>query len=302
MATAYQRSRAGAGGASRGDPPRRRKRSPERVALWLGGATIAVGLIALAILSRGEATAPPENARNSDAQASPAPDAEAVHRRPRSTPPSRAATRRSSAAPMPTGPRTLEDLLVQAQSGATEGGPVGAPEGHGGSPSPAVADLLATARRAMAERDVVAARRHLESAMVACRDQADRDRVAGAERLLESLEQFWKAVRAESAALPGSKELKLGDDYVFVVESSDRSMTIRAEGKTRVWLIEELPRELILLLYERRLGRTSPLAHLHLGSFLALDKEGDPHAAREHWHQAGQSGARLLEALESAQR
>lgn len=199
---------------------------------------------------------------------------------------------------MPTGPRTLEDLLVQAQSGESEGGSDVAAKGNDGSPSPVVADVLAAARRAMAERDLVAARRHLESAMVACRDQADRDCVVGAERLLESLEQFWKAVRAESATLPGSKELKVGDDYVFVVESNDRSMTVRAEGKTRVWLIEELPRELILFLYERRLGRTSPLAHLHLASFLALDQEGDPQAARDHWRQAGQSGVRLIEAWE----
>jgi len=300
MASGYQRLRAGAGGAPPGNSPRR-KRRPERVALWLGGVTIAVGLGALAVLSQGESTAPPAEARDSDEKTSPASDPACSPRRSRSARAARTGVRRASVAPMPTGPRTLEDLLVQARSSA----PDDSAAGHDGAATPAPSETLGAAlgaaRAAMAQRDLVAARRHLESAMVAGGNQADRDRVAGAERLLESLEQFWKAVRAESAALPGSRELKIGNDYVFVVESTDRSMTVRADGKTRVWLIEELPRELILLLYERRLGRTSPLAHLHLGSFLALDKEGDPQAAREHWRQAGQSGDRLREAWELVQ-
>lgn len=273
--------------------------------MWLSGLTIAVGLGALVVLSQGQSTSPPPEARNRYENAPSAPQREASKpkaRSARSAPAVRSANGRPSpAAGMPTGPRTLEDLLVQAQSSA----PDNPDTGHDRAGTPATSETLGAAlgaaRAAMAQRDLVAARRHLESAMIACGNQADRDRVGGAERLLESLGQFWKAIRVESAALPGSRELKIGNEYVFVVESSDRSMTVRADGKTRVWLIEELPRELILLLYERRLGRTSPLAHLHLGSFLALDKEGDPQAAREHWRQAGQSGDRLREAWESTQ-
>jgi hypothetical protein len=188
------------------------------------------------------------------------------------------------AAPLPSGPRTLEDLLHRANNQSPEDDP------DGGQ----MADDLAAARRAMAGRDLHAARHQLEAATLAVRSDAEREEVERVRRLLESLDTFWKAVRAEAAALPGTKELPLGKTYVLVVESSENAMTVRAEGRTRVWLIEDLPKELIVTLFERRLGKTSPLAHLHLGSFHAVDREGDRRMARRHWEQAGATGARFL--------
>jgi hypothetical protein len=150
----------------------------------------------------------------------------------------------------------------------------------------------------MAARDLDAARRHVESAEAYALAPADQASARRADRLVASLETFWKAVRAEAAALPSGKELQFGGTYILVVESSPRGLTVRAGGKTRVWRIEELPRELILALFQRRMGKDSPLAHLHIGSFFAADREGDRQQARRHWQQAGLNGKQLLPLLE----
>jgi hypothetical protein len=198
------------------------------------------------------------------------------------------------AAPLPTGPRSLADLMNQPDDGGQTTGSAGS----GPAAATAVADSLAAARLAMAGRDLRAAQDHLDAARAAARTPAEQADVKRAERLLDSVEEFWKAVRQAAADLPVPKEIQVGDTYVMVVDSQPGGLTVRADGKTRVYLFEELPASLAIVLFERALGSQSVVAHLHMGSFLAVDREGDRDQARAHWQQAGQTGAILMPELD----
>jgi len=202
---------------------------------------------------------------------------------------SRSSARRPSwrtGTPLPSGPRTLADLLTAPQE------PLGEP-GSGNV-------LLAAARQAMAGRNLDAARHHAEAAAEKAQTDEQKAEAQRVLRLLGHLEQFWKAVRAEAGTIQSGQELAVGEKRLIILEASTRGLAFRHEGKFYSMQIDELPVPIAVALAQRRLGTDSPVAHLCVGAFLAVDPKGDRHKAREHWQQAGTTGRLLLPEIEAA--
>jgi hypothetical protein len=157
-----------------------------------------------------------------------------------------------------------------------------------------VTGKLGAARRAMWSRDLVAARRHVDAALRQAQTSTEEEETERLGKLLESLEAFWAAVRQGLARLEGAEELRLGDRRVLVVEADPERLIIRDAGRNVTYAIQNLPQQLALALAMRSLPKGHPTTHLHLGSFLAVDKRGDRDAARTRWQQAGPEGKPLL--------
>lgn len=203
-------------------------------------------------------------------------------RRPSGQPPS----------PRPPGPRTMADLVEQAER--TE--PPGTAPLEGGT----VTGYLTAARRAMARRDLKAARQHADSAVRAARSPTERGEAQRVGTLLESLEIFWQSVREEAGRLQSGHEIRIGDYHVVVVESGENAIIIHVRGLNRRYTMENLPQIMAVGLAQRRLKKGDPSTNLHVGSFLAVDARGDRQQARRRWQDAGELGAALMPELEMA--
>jgi len=184
----------------------------------------------------------------------------------------------------PPQPRTLADLLDSSE------------QSTGDIDSPA--SLLHAARRAMAGRNLEAARHHAETALEKARTAEEKEEIERVLRVLGYLDQFWGAVRAEIGNLHAGQELTVGSKRLMIVKATSRGLAFRHEGELYTMRIEELPVAIAVALAERRLGTDGPIAHLCVGALLAVDPKGDRQRAREHWQQAGTTGQLLLPELE----
>jgi len=82
----------------------------------------------------------------------------------------------------------------------------------------------------MSERDLDAARRHLQAAAACAQSPAEGTRVARLQTMLSYLDEFWNGIRQGAATLQGAQELVLGDTRVAVIESSREELIIQAAG------------------------------------------------------------------------
>ena len=159
---------------------------------------------------------------------------------------------------------------------------------------------LDTTRRAMAQRDLKVARLHTELAAELARSPTERGEVRRVQRLLGSLESFWGSVQEELRRLRSGQELSFEGTRIMVVNSSDGVLMVRASGKLRLYTVADMPRALAVTLAERGLPGGGPPASLHVGSFLAVDAQGDRRQARRRWQAAGDPGEALMPELELA--
>lgn len=187
--------------------------------------------------------------------------------------------------PPPTGPRTFEDLLDPSND---------TPENN------TVTGQLTAARRAMSERKLDKAHARLHAAAELARSPYEVAEVERVEKLLGSLEIFWRTVHEVANTLRPAQEIKLGDEYIILSETRGGVLTFRYAGRFVQYQPLELPPKLAVALAERRLKPDRPETHLHVGSFLAVDARGDRQEARRRWEQAGEPGAELLPELELA--
>lgn len=183
----------------------------------------------------------------------------------------------------PRGPETLADLMGEPDDAATD--------------TSTVTGKLAGARRAMWSRDLAEARRQVAEATAVARTPTERSEVRRVNRLLESLEAFWRAVRQALAQLEGGEELRAEDEMIMVVEAGGGDLTVRRVGRNVTYSTEDLPRELAVALAQRNLPKGQPATHLCIGSFLAIDRRGDRHEAYVWWERAGAEGKALLAEL-----
>ncbi|HUT92094.1 MAG TPA: hypothetical protein VMY37_21550 [Thermoguttaceae bacterium] len=194
------------------------------------------------------------------------------------------ATRSPSSEPRvpwrPRGPETMADLMSTGDDTAID--------------VRTVTGRLAAARRAMWSRDLAAARRHVEAAVEAARTPTERTEVERVRKLFESLEAFWGAVHKALGQLESGRELRVGDSMAIVVEARREQLTVRAAGRISTYRIAELPQKLAVALAQQVLPKGQPTTDLHVGSFLAVDVDGDRHEARTHWDRAGADGKDLL--------
>ncbi|MBN2475204.1 MAG: hypothetical protein JXB62_11385 [Pirellulales bacterium] len=153
----------------------------------------------------------------------------------------------------------------------------------------ALARAVSDARFSMSERDLPAARRHLQAAESNVQTPADRAQLERLRTMLAYLDEFWNGMRQSVALLNAGQELELKTTRVVVVEASRDQLTVRAVGENRSWPIEFIPTSLVLAIA----GTSFPddaTSKTHIGTFLAVDPKGDRARARQLWQEATQEG------------
>ena len=88
------------------------------------------------------------------------------------------------------------------------------------------------------------------------------------------MDQFWNALRDEVAKLTPGDELEIKGNRVVIVEASRNELLIHIFGRQQRYRIEALPVAVIRTLVNRSFSHT-PGSKVVLGTFLAMDKEGD---------------------------
>jgi len=180
----------------------------------------------------------------------------------------------------PRGPETMADLMSTADDTAID--------------VRTVTGRLAAARRAMWSRDLGTAGGYVEAAVEAARSPTERTEVERVRKLFRSLEAFWDAVHQALGQLKKGQKLRVGASMATVVKARRGQLTLRASGRNSTYRTTELPQDLAVALARQVLPEGQPTTGLHVGSFLAVDVDGDRHEARTHWDQAGADGKELL--------
>ena len=146
-------------------------------------------------------------------------------------------------------------------------------------------------RLAMAGRDYPTARKHLKAATDAAQNFEDRKELARLETVADYLDQFFDGVRDCVAGLGSGEELLVKTTRVAIVEASRTELVIKTAGRMRNWRIEHLPTSLIMATSEKSFTADGPSKVL-LGTFLTMDRNGDPDYARRLWQEASRAGYR----------
>ncbi len=189
--------------------------------------------------------------------------------------------------PPPIGSRTMADLMNQGEDTPLD--------------KSSTTGLLAAARAALADRQIETARNHLDAALDMARSPTEKTEAERVQRLVESLEAFWKAVREVSAKLQAGDEIRIGNNLCVVVQNRDDRLMVRADGKNREFhVISEMPRQLAIGIFQKRMPGDGHTANLRIGAFLAVDKWGDRQEARTRLEEAGSAGRALLPEVELA--
>lgn len=155
---------------------------------------------------------------------------------------------------------------------------------------------ISMARLAIGKRDFAGAKGHLRSAAESIQAPAEEAELGRLESLVANLEEFWKGMRKIVADLAPTQEIMLGQTPVLVVEADARHLTIRSEGRTRTYRIEEIPRPIIEALAEGGFAK-HPSSKILLGSYMAMDPNGDHQQARRLWQEAAQQGEDVSELM-----
>ncbi len=156
----------------------------------------------------------------------------------------------------------------------------------------AYAKAVAQTRLAFWQRDMAAAHKHLKMARKNAQSPADDAESERLETIADHLDQFWNALRDEVAKLTPGDELEIKGNRVAIVEASRNELLIHIFGRQQRYRIEALPVAVIRTLVNRSFSHT-PGSKVVLGTFLAMDKEGDRARARLLWEDAAKQGESL---------
>lgn len=181
---------------------------------------------------------------------------------------------------------TSRDCLLAADSPKPD---VNATEGDNlsGTAAPQKSDFAQAvddARKAMAARDLAAAKRHVAIASKNAKDQDQLDQVDRLETLLEYLRQFWDGIQTAMAKLNVTDEIVIKGSRVIIVDSSRDVLVVRAAGKNRRYEIATLPVTLVMMLADQCFAKDVD-SRVVIGSFLAVDPKGDRATAKKYWQE-----------------
>jgi hypothetical protein len=104
------------------------------------------------------------------------------------------------------------------------------------------------------------------------------------------------------ASLTPAQELAVGKSVAVVVETSAAQITFRYEGREQSYTIRDLPRPIVEALVHNGFADNAATKVL-LGTYLAMDAQGDRQAARKVWREvidAGQDIKDLMAELDVA--
>ena len=238
---------------------------------------------------------------------------------PAATPAVASAVKSSSAANSPATPdsRPPVKAVAEAKSAPVQSGSQTQSQNPGGAPSqakvsppekkeepapPPAADnpakrqayakAVAGVRSALWRRDMAAAKRFFHRAKENQQSPADQTEIDRLDVILDNMDQFWKALSDACGSLQVGDELEIGEDRVAVVECSRDGLMIHMYGRQQRYHIQTLPLPVIKCLVDRSL-RATPGSKVIVGTFLAMDKEGDRNRARVLWEDAAKRGESL---------
>ncbi len=153
---------------------------------------------------------------------------------------------------------------------------------------------VAEARRAMSKRDLDAASTALKRAKDNAGSDEEKDEVERLESIHDYLVQFWRLLAKGADEMEAGTEFDVGaarsrKTKVAFVEAVAGGITLRVEGRNRLFLWRTMPTELVLALAEESLAKDK-VSDVVLGAFLAMDEKGDRDEARRLWEQAVRAG------------
>jgi hypothetical protein len=155
---------------------------------------------------------------------------------------------------------------------------------------------LGDARVSLSERDLAGAAEHLATAAGAVQSPEDAAELARMQTLNDHLTEFWKGIRQSVSGLHGSQELKVGESVIVVVEASEDSLVVRAAGRNYRFGITEIPHKLVMVLANQWFA-DDPSSRVLMGTYLAVDRDGDLAQARQLWERAASEGAELADLM-----
>jgi hypothetical protein len=150
------------------------------------------------------------------------------------------------------------------------------------------AEAVAEVRKAMIQRDLAAARKHLEAAAQNAQSPGDRDQVDRLQTMLDYLNQFWSGIRGAMAKLSDAEEIVAGGVRVIVVESGRDALAIKISGRIHRYSVETLPTSLVMMLVERHFAKDVD-SRAVIATFLAVDPKGDRATATKYWQEAAKA-------------
>ncbi len=156
----------------------------------------------------------------------------------------------------------------------------------------AYANAVAGVRSALWRRDMPAAKRQFRKAKENQQSPEDQTEIDRLDLVLDNMDQFWKALSDACGSLQVGDELEIGKERVAVVECSRNGLMIHMYGRQQRYTIQKLPLPVIKCLVDRSLLATTG-SKVIVGTFLAMDKEGDRNRARFLWEDAVQHGESL---------
>jgi len=148
---------------------------------------------------------------------------------------------------------------------------------------------VSLARQAIGKRDFAGAKRHLKTAEAGLQDVADEAELGRLEVIVGNLEEFWRGIRKIVAGLVPAQEIMLGETPIIVVQVDAKQLTFRSEGRNLTYRIDNLPRPIIEALAESGFVK-HPSTYVLLGTYMAMDPNGDRKRARQLWEQAARQG------------
>jgi len=148
---------------------------------------------------------------------------------------------------------------------------------------------VSAARLSMSEHDLATAGQHIESAAANAQTPEERQQAARLQTMLGYLGEFWEGMRQSVAQLGAAEELVLKTTRVAVIDSSREELVVRAAGQNRAWRIENMPMSITMAIVNKSFPKDATSKVL-LGTFLAVDPDGDRAYARQLWREAAQKG------------
>lgn len=155
---------------------------------------------------------------------------------------------------------------------------------------------LDDARFSMSEHDLEFARRYVEQAAAAAQTQPEQAELSRLKTLLMHLEEFWVGMRRVVAGLEATEVLPVGETYIAVVEAGPEELIIKVEGQLRRYRVDQMPSSLTRALADARLA-DDPATKVLVGTYLAVDPDGDLARARQLWEQAAEGGVDTSELI-----
>jgi cytoskeletal protein RodZ len=153
---------------------------------------------------------------------------------------------------------------------------------------------VASARKALASRDLEAAATHLSEAVSLSQTDEELAEADQVEVLRAHVEAFWGSLQEQIPKLEPGSEILVGEVVALVVETGADFVILRVKGQNRRYSLQAMPHVLAAAM-ARTLFSNSFNARALRASFLVAEPDGDREKARQLLQEASQGGAEVDE-------